>query len=459
MVRKSTEDVARGIVERLRGAGHVALFAGGCVRDRLLGLDRPRSDYDVATSARPDEVQRLFPRSVAVGEQFGVILVIEDAVHVEVATFRADDAYVDGRHPTSVRFTTPEEDAARRDFTINGMFFDPVDGKLYDYVSGRDDLERRVVRAIGDPRRRFAEDKLRLVRAVRFTARLGFRLDDDTAAAIREMAPEIHQVSRERIGEEVAKILLEGAARRGFELLSELRLLREILPEIEAMRGVEQGKEYHPEGDVFVHTLCALDHFDRSAARAALVDADDAGLRVRAEALALAVLLHDTAKPLCRQQNGGKITFYGHCEQGAEMTLGICRRLRRSNVVAERAAGFVRDHLRLLDAPQMRLATLKKFLRQDGIEDLLELCRIDASAASGNLEHYEFCRERLAVLEKEGMKPPALLSGRDLIALGYAPGPRFKEILGAVEEAQLEGTIATPEEALDLVRRRFPVDR
>ena len=436
------ESVARQVVARLREAGHVAYFAGGCVRDRLLGVP-PYGDFDVATSARPGEVQSLFPHTVAVGAQFGVILVVEGGVRVEVATFRADDAYVDGRHPVSVRFTTPEEDAARRDFTINGMFADPFSEEILDFVGGRRDLERRLVRAIGDPRRRFAEDRLRLVRAVRFAARLGFSIDAATAEAIREMAPAIHEVSAERIGDEIVKILTEGASRRGFELLSELGLLREILPEIEAMRGVEQGREFHPEGDVFTHTMLALEHVDHSP--------------LRKETLALGVLLHDVAKRECAAVRDGKITFYGHTERGAAIAREICRRLRRPGAVGERVGWLVEDHLRLINAPEMRLATLKKFLRQEGIEELLELCRIDAAASNGNLFYYDFCRRRLAEIATEEMKPAPLLSGRDLIALGHRPGPAFKQILEAVEEAQLEGTIGTHEQAIELVRARYPV--
>ncbi|MGH7820048.1 MAG: HD domain-containing protein, partial [Candidatus Binatia bacterium] len=317
-------------------------------------------------------------------------------------------------------------------------------------------VERRIVRAIGDPRSRFAEDKLRLIRGVRFAARLGFRLDPDTASAAREMAPQIHQVSHERIGEEIVKILTEGAARRGFELLSETALLREVLPEIEAMRGVEQGRDHHPEGDVFVHTMLALGEFDGAEARDRLLASTEEDARARLEALALGILLHDVAKPECRQVVDGKITFYGHCERGAEITLEICRRLRRSNAVAERASWLVRNHLRLLNAPDMRLATLKRFLREEPIEDLLELCRIDAAASSGNFFHYEFCREALRRFSAEAMKPPPLLTGRDLIELGHEPGPSFQTILSAVEEAQLEGVITSRDEALRFVRDRFP---
>jgi poly(A) polymerase len=438
----SGEIVAREIIARLRGRGYQAYLAGGCVRDRLLGCERPVGDFDVATSARPEEVERLFERTVAVGAQFGVVLVIEDDVRVEVATFRSDEAYRDGRHPSGVRFTTPEEDAARRDFTINGMFQDPATGEVLDFVGGRQDLARRIVRAIGDPRRRFAEDRLRLIRAVRFAARLGFAIEPETAAAIREMASAIHEVSAERVGEEVVKILTEGGARRGFELASELGLLGEVLPEIEQMRGVEQGREFHPEGDVFTHTMLALEGVDSSA--------------LRGESLALGVLLHDVAKRECAERRDGKITFYGHTERGAAIAREICRRLRRPNAVAERVSWLVKDHLRPVSAPEMRLSTLKRFLRQEGIDELLELCRIDAAASNGNLSYYEFCRQRLAEIGAERMKPAPLVSGHDLIALGHRPGPSFKRMLDAIEEAQLEGAVTTREQALALVRERFP---
>ncbi len=439
---ESSDRVARDILRRLRAAGYEAYFAGGSVRDRLLGIAPPVGDYDVATNARPDEVQRLFPRTVAVGAQFGVILVVEGDVSIEVATFRADDAYVDGRHPTSVRFTTARQDAERRDFTINGMFEDPETGEVFDFVGGRADLERRAVRAIGEPRRRFEEDKLRLLRAVRLAARLGFSIEPATGAAIRDLAATIHQVSPERIGEEIVKIATEGAARRGFELLSETGLLGEVLPEIEAMRGVEQGRDFHPEGDVFTHTLLALGFVDTSP--------------MRTETLALGVLLHDVAKPECAARDGEKITFYGHCERGAEKAVEICRRLRRPNAVAGRVSWLVKNHLRSLDAPNMRVSTLKKFLREEGIEELLELCRIDAAASNGNLTYYEFCGQRLASFGQEEIKPAPLVTGADLIQLGYRPGPRFKEILSAVEEAQLEGVISSREQAIEYVHARFP---
>ncbi|MBI3302961.1 MAG: CCA tRNA nucleotidyltransferase [Deltaproteobacteria bacterium] len=433
---------ARAIVHTLREHGFTAYLAGGCVRDKLLGVE-PK-DFDVATSARAADVQRLFAHTVPVGAQFGVVLVMCDGNPVEVATFRSDGLYLDGRHPVNVRFSDPREDAQRRDFTINGMFYDPVTEEVIDYIGGQQDLAAGIIRAIGDPYARFSEDRLRLLRAIRLAARLGFTIEKATFAAIQELAPTIVDIAWERIGDEVLKILTEtcpepsrrSGARRAFLLLSESGLLQAILPEIEAMRGVEQSPDFHPEGDVFVHTLLLLDKLDHPS-----------------ETLALGALLHDVAKPLCRAQKGERITFYGHCEKGTEMAVAICQRLKRSRATWERVAYLVKNHLRLLSAPDMRIATLKRFLHEDGIKELLELARIDALSSSGDLCPYEFCRRKLAELGPEQIAPPRLLSGHDLIALGLPPGPRFKEILSAVEEAQLEGRLLTREEALAWVRQ------
>jgi poly(A) polymerase len=424
---------ARTIVQTLRARGFAAYLAGGCVRDKLLGVE-PK-DFDVATSARAVEVQRLFAYTVPVGAQFGVVLVMYDGNPVEVATFRSDGIYLDGRHPVSVRFSDVREDALRRDFTINGMFYDPVSEQVIDYVGGRQDLAAGIIRAIGDPHARLAEDRLRMLRALRLAARLGFAIAPETFAAIQELAPTIVDISWERIGDEVIKILTEGEAKRAFSLLSESGLLQAILPEIEAMRGVEQSPDFHPEGDVFVHTLLLLDKLNHPS-----------------ETLALGALLHDVAKPLCRARKDERITFYGHCEKGAEMAVAICQRLKRSRATWERVAYLVKNHLRLVSAPEMRPATLKRFLREEGIEELLELARIDALSSSGNLRPYEFCHRQLAELGPEQITPPRLLSGHDLIALGLPPGPRFKEILAAVEDAQLDGRLLTREDALAWVR-------
>jgi poly(A) polymerase len=432
-------EVATRVVRTLRRHGHEAVLAGGCVRDLLLGRDP--ADYDVATSAKAEDVQRLFPRTVPVGVQFGVVLVLEEGEQMQVATFRRDGVYLDHRHPAEVHFADERADAERRDFTINGMFLDPESGEVRDHVGGRADLAAGVIRAIGDPAARFDEDRLRLLRAIRFAARFGYGIEPTTWEAIRRLAPTIVGIAWERIGDEVVKVLTEGRARRGFELMSEAGLLAVLLPEVAALRGVAQSPDYHPEGDVFAHTMLCLEKLTER----------------HGEALALAVLLHDVAKPLCAErQDDGRITFYGHCEKGAEMTLAIVQRLRRSRDTAERAAVLVEQHLRHVQAPAMRVATLKRFLAQPHVDQLLELTRIDALSASGNLESYAFCRAKQAELAREVRLPEPLLRGRDLIELGHRPGPHFREILERAFDAQLEGEITSPEAARSWVMGHYP---
>ena len=436
----SQQDKAIQIVKRLREAGHEAYLAGGCVRDRLLG--RTPKDYDIATDATPRDTQGIFADTVPIGSKFGSVVVLVDGDPFEVTTFRFDGPYGDGRHPVHVRYGTLEEDVRRRDFTINAMMYDPADDRVIDLVNGREDLRRRLVRAIGDPHERFAEDRLRMVRAVRLACGLGFDVDEPTLQAIRSQAAAVTQVAWERIGAEITRTLTEGGARRGVELLDETGLLEVILPEIAAMKGCEQTPDYHPEGDVYVHTLLLLGHLD---------DLDGP-----TETLAYGCLLHDVAKPPCRQPAGDRVTFYGHTELGAEMAVEILRRLKRSRAVAERVAWLVRHHLRYTQAPNMRLSTLKRFLGEDGIDELLELCRIDALSSNGDLGYYDFCQRKLAELGEEEVSPEPLLRGRDLIRLGYTPGPSFSAMLGAVEEAQLEGELRTHEQAVEWVRERFP---
>lgn len=428
---------AEAIVHRLRSAGFEAVFAGGCVRDRLLGLEPV--DYDIATSARPDQVEALFEQTIPVGKQFGIVIVVIDGVNFEVATFRQDGPYADGRRPTSIRFSDARSDALRRDFTINAMFEDPVNGEIIDYVDGRADLAAGVIRAVGDPRARFAEDRLRMIRAVRFATRFGFSVDPPTLAAIRAEPDRLAVVSAERIGEEVVRILTEGSAKAGFELLDETGLLAVVLPEITAMKGCEQSPDHHPEGDVFVHTMLCLSHLERGCS----------------ETLALGVLLHDVAKPVTAQVRDGRHTFYGHLERGAEMAVEICMRLRRSRAVTERVEFLVAQHLRHCSAPDMRPATLKRFLRQDGIDELLELTRIDGLSSNGDLAYYEFFRNALAEMGAERARPAPLIDGNDLIELGMEPGPLFGLILRAVEDQQLDGTIATRDQALEFVKSRW----
>jgi len=433
---------AEHVVRRLRAAGHEAVFAGGCVRDLLLGV--LPEDYDIATSASAAEVQRIFPRTVPVGVQFGVVLVLEQGAELQVATFRRDGAYLDHRHPVTVQFADERGDAERRDFTINGMFLDPATGEVRDHVGGRDDLRRRVIRAIGDPYARFDEDRLRLLRAVRFAARLGWEIEPATWKAIRALARTIDGIAWERIGDEIVKILTEGRARRGFELLSDAGLLAVVLPEVEAMRGVAQSADHHPEGDVFTHTMLCLEKLEAGR---------------HGEALALAVLLHDVAKPVCAgRRPDGRLTFYGHCERGAAMTLEIAHRLRRSRETGERAAVLVEQHLRHVQAPAMRLATLRRFLAQPHVDELLELTRIDALSSSGDLSAYEFCSRKRDELAREQPLPEPLLRGRDLIDLGHRPGPRFREILDRAFDAQLEGEIDSIEAARAWTARHYPPD-
>ena len=435
-------EAATAIVRRLRDAGFEALFAGGCVRDQVLG--RVPKDYDVATSAPATQVLALFPGSLPVGVQFGVVLVPKRGHRIEVATFRRDGVYLDSRHPIEVHFGSAEEDARRRDFTINGMFFDPLAERVIDYVGGTEDLQRRIVRAIGEAPARLGEDKLRMLRAVRLAARLDFGIEGTTWTAIQNAAPTIDRIAFERIGEEIRMILCEGAAKRGFELLHGAGLLAAVLPEVAAMEGVAQTPTHHPEGDVLRHTLLVIDQ-----------------LHEPTETLAFGALLHDVAKPVCAGRRatpeGERITFYGHPERGAEMAIAICQRLKRSRAVWDRVAYLVRNHLRLVNAPRMRAATLKRFLREDGIDELLELARMDALAASGNLQYYEFCRARMSELSVVDMRPAPLLNGTDLIALGHRPGPRIGEILHALEEAQLEGQLATREDALAWLAQTYTV--
>jgi poly(A) polymerase len=359
-----------------------------------------------------------------------------------VATFRSDHAYVDGRRPSAVHFGSAQDDACRRDFTINALFEDPLTGEIHDFVEGVADLRAGVIRAIGDATARIAEDRLRMLRAVRFAARLGFRIDPATRAAVVAAAPTLPDMAAERIGDEVVKILTEGSARRGFELLDATGLLPVVLPEVARMHGVAQSPDHHPEGDVWEHTLLLLDQLAPGVP----------------ETLALGALLHDVAKPLCAGRKGDRITFYGHPTTGANLAVEICQRLRRSRATWKRVDYLVRHHLRLVQAPEMRLATLKKMLGEDGFPELSRLARLDALASSGDLRFVLFCERRKAELGAEALRPPRLLGGTELLALGYRAGPRIGEILRALEDAQLEGEVRTREDAEALVRARFPVE-
>lgn len=428
--------LAHRIVETLQAAGCQGWLVGGCVRDRLLG--REAGDWDIATDARPERIMELFPRSGRVGAHFGVVLVRGDGCEVEVATFRSDREYSDGRRPDAVEFETdPRQDALRRDFTINALFYDPVSGRLLDFVNGRADLERGLVRAIGRPEARFAEDHLRLLRAVRFAARLGFEIEPATMEAIRRAHALIRTVSAERVRDELVRILTEGGARRGFELLDETGLLGAILPEVAAMKGVEQPPEYHPEGDVWTHTLMLLERLERPS-----------------PALAMGALLHDVGKPPTFRV-AERIRFDGHVEAGVEIARDIMHRLRFSNQETEQVLSLIANHMRFKDAPNMRASTLKRFMRLPRFEEHLELHRLDCLSSNGRLETWQMVKSRYELMPPEELKPPPLITGDDLIAQGYTPGPQFARILAAVEDAQLEGRVATREEALALAREQF----
>ena len=440
---------AKRISATLRERGYEAYLAGGCVRDLVLG--REPADYDVATSATPEVVLGMFERTFAVGAHFGVVLVApreEEARFVtEVATFRSDAAYSDGRHPDAVRYTSrAQEDVLRRDFTINGLLLDPMReiadprGAVIDHVGGLADLDAGVVRAIGRPELRFEEDRLRMLRAVRFAARFGFELEPATLAAVRALAPRIHAVSRERIRDELTKMLTEGRARRAFELLEATGLLAQLLPEIERMNGVEQPPQFHPEGDVWVHTLLVLDQLDAGCSTT----------------LGWGALLHDVGKPATFRRAPDRIRFDGHVEVGMAVAAEICRKMRFSNDETHQIIALIENHMRFADAPQMKASTLKRFFRLAGFEEHLALHRMDCMAAHKHLENYEYVRERWQATPEEDVRPARLITGRELIAAGYEPGAQFREMLQAAEDAQLEGAIGTTEEALELVQRRFP---
>lgn len=424
-------ETAKRLVERLRGGGHEAFFAGGCVRDRLLG--KVAHDIDIATDARPERVQELFPRTVAVGAHFGVVVVIEDNLEFQVATFRTDGTYSDGRHPDRVEFTTAEGDAKRRDFTVNGLLYDPVEDRVLDFVGGRADLERRILRCIGEPALRFGEDKLRLLRCVRFGATLGFEIEPSTWSALVEMAPQISAVSAERIRDELIKIFTHPARVRGFDLLERCGLLEILLPEVEALKGCEQPPDFHPEGDVFVHTRLMLSLLPEQVSAP----------------LVFSVLLHDIGKPgTFHRDANGRIRFNGHESLSARMTRAIFHRLRFSNAESEATETAVQNHMSFKDVQQMRTATLKRFLARPTIEDEMELHRVDCLGSHGLLDNWHFLRAKQEEFSNAPLIPPPFVNGRDLIALGWRPGPAFKAALEAAQARQLDGELDSREMAL-----------
>ena len=433
--------MANSICEALRRNDYQALLVGGCVRDLLLG--REPADYDVTTDATPEQVARLFPESIAVGAQFGVILIPRDGMKVEVATFRSDVGYSDGRHPDRVVYSkTPQEDVQRRDFTINGLLMRHDSSEVLDYVGGQGDLKAKIIRAIGEPDRRFTEDKLRMMRAVRFAARFGFEVEAETFRAIRPHVGEIQQVSPERLREELTKMLTEGAARQAFELLDETWLLQQVLPEIAAMKGVEQPPQFHPEGDVWIHTRMMLEGLPADAS----------------PTLAWGVLLHDVGKPPTFQsaaETGDRIRFNHHVQVGVRMAEAICKRLRFSNEDTEQILALVDNHMKFGAVEEMRASTLKKFVRLPRFEEHLALHRLDCLSSHRHLESYDFVRRFLEVTPPEQVRPERLLTGDDLQEMGFRPGPLFSQILQALEDAQLEEQIRTREEAKKYVLNKY----
>ena len=428
---------ASRVVGVLQDAGHEAYFVGGFVRDWLLRIEH--YDVDVATSARPEEVVKLFERTREVGAHFGVVLVIVDKTPIEVATFRTEGTYTDFRRPDEVNYGTLEEDAHRRDFTINALYYDPVAGRLEDFFAGALDLRRRVLRTVGPPLRRFREDALRLIRAVRFAVRYELEIEPRTRKAIIGNGKNLEKISKERVGEELLRILIGPNPGRAMRMLSDLELWDYIIPEVEAMGAVEQGQKMHPEGNVFKHTALVLDNLPEDPS----------------PALALGALLHDVGKAATRTHDGKRIRFSGHQKVGAEMTGEICRRLRYSNELTDRVVDMVEHHMRFLDVRRMSPAKLKRFVTQPGFQSHLDLHRADSLASHGDLDAYEFCveqRRELQAAHGEQMQPKPLATGDDLIALGLEPGPRFKDLLEALHDEQLEGRITSREEALAFLK-------
>ncbi|MEX1000267.1 MAG: CCA tRNA nucleotidyltransferase [Thermodesulfobacteriota bacterium] len=438
-------DFAREVVVELRKAGHKAFCVGGCARDTLLGIE-PK-EYDITTSATPEEVSEIFPHTVPIGVSFGVILVITGKYQFEVATFRKDQSYTDGRHPDKVIYSSEEqEDVRRRDFTINGMLYDPVQEEVIDYVDGIRDIKSKIVQTIGDPYERFNEDKLRMMRAIRFSSRYNFELNLDTFQAIEKLAVDITQVSSERIRDEITKIITQSNPGHGLNMLSVSGLLKYILPEVEIMHGVEQPPEFHPEGDVFIHTCLVLDKLHKN--QGGLVSPE----------LAIGALLHDVGKPPTFSVSD-RIRFNGHDKLGADMSKRICRELKFSNKQIEVIYALIRDHLKFKDVFNMKKSTLKRFIGMPHFEEHMALHLADCQASHGLTAAYDFVMEKYNDFEEEEIKPAPLISGRELIEMGYKPGPLFSDILNFVEEAQLEGEITNTQEAIEAVLENYPSDK
>jgi putative nucleotidyltransferase with HDIG domain len=440
MKKYTYEQKALQIVKKLTQGGFTAYFAGGCVRDLVMKV-KPK-DYDIATTASPDEVSKIFPKHIPVGKQFGVMLVIDDDFQFEVATFRREGNYQDGRHPGSVAFTEPKEDAKRRDFTINGMFYDPVQCVIVDYVGGVNDIKKKVIRTIGAPDERFTEDHLRILRAIRFAANLGFKIEKETWISIQELKKKIHSVSQERIRDELVKMFTRANAGDALKLLDESGLLSELLPEVAAMKKVTQPPEFHPEGDVFIHTCMLLDQ-----------------LKETSPVLAFGALLHDVGKPPTFSDDGKRIRFNNHAHVGAQMAEVILRRLHFSNKEISGIVSCVENHMKFANVKEMRIGKLKQFVARDSFDTELEMHRIDCLASHGKLELYRFLKKKIRDFKKEELKPKPLITGHDLIKIGIQPGPIMKTILGELYQLQLEGQFKLKADAVAWVKKKFKVKR
>ena len=430
------KELAVQIVNKLTKAGFVAYFAGGCVRD--LVMKQNATDYDIATTASPDQVIRLFDKTVAVGKQFGVMIVVMGEHQFEIATFRREGPYLDGRHPEAVSFTSPEEDAKRRDFTVNGLFLNPLTEEIIDYVEGKKDIEAKLIRTIGNPEERFEEDHLRMLRAIRFAANLGFAIESRTWDTIKRLGHKIHSVSQERVRDELVKMFTRSNAGLGLQLLSESGLLAQILPEIEVMKGVQQPPEYHPEGDVFIHTKMLMDQLGHPSV-----------------VLAFGALLHDVGKPNTFSNEGGKIHFYNHPHIGVQIAEKLLTRLRFSNREIADILSCVENHMKFANVKEMRIGKLKQFVARENFGTELDLHKIDCLASHGKLELYHFLKEKVDEFKKEELRPKPILNGHDVMALGIQAGPIMKEILEEVYSLQLEKNFESKEDALEWVKQNY----
>ncbi len=470
----NSREIAKSIVHRLQKNGFLAFFVGGCVRDYLMKI-QPK-DYDISTSAKPKEVIQLFSETIDIGAKFGVVQVMEGEQSYAVATFRSDGKYDDGRHPTEVRYSLdPKLDAQRRDFTINGIYYDPLTQNLLDFVGGQQDIQSQIIRTIGSPEERFREDRLRLIRAIRFSAQFGYTLETKTRLAILNQAPKIIEVSPERIRDELVRILTEGYSELAINALNENRLLVHILPDVAALRGIEQPPQFHPEGDVWTHTMKMLKLMDQTKISRGIIKSSRRSISnsnvvkntvqktelnkieispYPSMTLAMATLLHDIGKPKTYEKKD-RIRFNGHAELGAEMALGICQQLRFRKKQQELITELIRDHLKFKDLAQMRPSTLRRFLGQEGFSEHLELHRLDCLGSHGNLDNWKLANHSLSNLQPEEIHPPALLTGKDLIEMGYLPGPVFKEILNSLKDAQFENELKTSQQAKQWVLNQF----